>query len=76
MKACRSFAQGLVHEGKRGATGTGFSGGAQERAMPKPQPRQATLYTRSKYSLIARSRRPRTAQIGRCGVRAAPARAS
>ena len=42
MKACRSFAQGLVHEGKRGATGTGFSGGAQERAMPKPQPRQAT----------------------------------
>ena len=42
MKACRSFAQGLEHEGARGATGTEVSGGAQEHTMPEPQPHQAT----------------------------------
>ena len=42
MKACRSFAQGLEHEGARDATGKEVSGGTQERAMPEPQPRHAT----------------------------------
>ena len=41
MRARRSFAQGLEHEGARDATGTEVSGDAQERAMPTPQPRQA-----------------------------------
>ena len=36
LKACRSFAQGLDHEGTRDATGTEVSGDPQERAMPKP----------------------------------------
>ena len=39
---CRSFAQGRDNEGARDAAGTEVSGDAQERAMPKPQPRQAT----------------------------------
>ena len=33
-KACRSVAQGLEHEGSRGATGTEASVEAMERAMP------------------------------------------
>ena len=41
-KACRSVAQALEHDGNRDATGTEVSGGAQERAMPEPQPHQAT----------------------------------
>ena len=40
--ACRSFAQWRDNEGARDTTGAGVSGDAQERAMPKPQPRQAT----------------------------------
>ena len=41
MKPCRSDAQALEHEGSRDATGAEVSLGAQERAMPEPQPQQA-----------------------------------
>ena len=40
--ACRSVAQAREHEGNRDVTGTEVSEGAQERAMPAPQPHQAT----------------------------------
>ena len=39
--ACRSIAQALEHDGKREASGTEASAGAQERAVPEPQPHQA-----------------------------------
>ena len=42
LKACRSVAQALEHEGIRDATGTEVVGHYQERAMPQPQPRQST----------------------------------
>ena len=38
----RGVAEALEHEGNRDATGTAVSEGAQERAMPEPQPHQAT----------------------------------
>ena len=40
--ACWSIAQAFEHDGKRDASGTEVSAGAQERAMPEPQPHQAT----------------------------------
>ena len=39
---CWSVAQEGKHEENRGATGMEVSEGAQERAMPEPQPQQAT----------------------------------
>ena len=41
LRACRSVAQALDHEGKGDATGTQVIGHPQERAMPKPHRRQA-----------------------------------
>ena len=41
-KACRSVAQALTHEENRDITGTEGLEDAQECAMPKPQPHQAT----------------------------------
>ena len=42
LKACRSVAQALEREGEGSATGAWYMQDAQERAMPKPQPHQAT----------------------------------
>ena len=42
VKACRSVAQALDHEGKRDAAGTQRPSGRWERAAPKPQPHQVT----------------------------------
>ena len=42
LKPCRSIAQTLEHEGKGAATGTWRAGDGQERAMPTPQPHQAS----------------------------------
>ena len=42
MKACRSVAQALEHEGTRDATDTEVVGDHQKRATPEQQPRQAT----------------------------------
>ena len=45
-KACESVAQALDHEGKSDATGTEVVTHLRERAMPKPQPQQATWVPR------------------------------
>ena len=42
MRACRSVAQTLDHEGKGDATGMEGVGDPPERAMPEPQRQQAT----------------------------------
>ena len=42
LRACRSVAEALDHEGKGDATGTQVVAHPQERAMPKPHPPQAT----------------------------------
>ena len=71
VKACRSVAQALEHEGIRDATGTEVSVSAQERAMPEPQPHQATcraVFIVSYYNqiLLVYSSRARARLFGHC----------
>ena len=71
LKACRSVAQALEHEGIRDATGTEVSVSAQERAMPEPQPHQATcraVFIVSYYNqiLLVYSSRARARLFGHC----------
>ena len=65
LKACGSVAQALAHGGEGGATGTEMAAHSWERAMPKPQPQQATWAHRMSVPPSLDLARPFTAQIGR-----------
>ena len=53
LRACRSVAQALEHEGKGDATGTEGVGNPQERAMPTPHRRQASWAPRVSVAVVA-----------------------